>query len=152
MRPAVEDGLMRVVGLLCLLALCTPLSANAASKPTPTYKLDARQNQVLELANLSDGTDCHPDRLFGKVVKRHYDEDRATKITGVTIQYSHGSREFLNINEHSPDDEGMDMLKLGWIYSGLDTLLKVGKKVRIGYYRCGAAGRTLFVHSIRPAR
>jgi hypothetical protein len=142
----------RVVVLLYLLPLCVPLSANAASKPTPTYKLDARQKQVLELANLSDGTDCHPDRLVGKVIKRHHDEDRATKITGVTIQYSHGSREFLNIDEYSLDDEGMSMAMLNLIYDGLDTLLKVGKKVRIGFYRCGAAGRTLFVHSIRPAR
>jgi hypothetical protein len=140
---------MRVVVSLYLL-LCLPLVASAAST-TPTYKLDTRGKQVVELSNLTDGTECHPDRLVGKVVKRHYDEDRATKINGVTIQYANGSREFLNIDEYSILDEGMSMTLLDLIYEGLDTLLKVGNKVRIGFYRCGAAGRTLFVHSIRPA-
>jgi len=133
--------------IITLAMLLASTAVYAQSKPA--YKLDARQTQVLSLSNLTDGQVCFPERMVGKVVKRQYDDEQATTITGVTIEHRDGSRDFLNIDKLSDD---VEMFDRRWIYDGLEKLLKVGRKVSLGVHRCGAAGRVLFINSIRPAQ
>jgi hypothetical protein len=137
---------MKTVLTLALVLLATPAWSEEERR---YYKTDARQMRVLELSNLSDGTDCHPNETVGRVIKLRYDDELAVTITGMTIQTRDGDRVAFNVEQPSHD---LGMVTQGWIVQGFKDLLKVGKKVRIGFYMCGAAGRFWDIHSIRPAR
>jgi hypothetical protein len=127
------------------------VSALAQTSQRPKYKLDADQKRVVELSNLSPQDDCHPARLAGRVVKRNFDDKVGTIVTGVTIEHSDGTRNFANVAIAENENWALDIgrVNAAWIAQGLQTLLKVGNRVSLGVYACGAAGRVLVVHSVR---
>jgi hypothetical protein len=144
------EGIVKIALMAATTLAVAATPANAASK----YKLDAQQNQVVELSNLSDGAGCLPyrptDRLVGKVVKRHGPAEMPLWITGVTVESVDGLLMSVNINIK----QAMADLSIEdgtWVYGGINTLLEVGKKVHIEFYRCGAAGEVPVIHSIRRA-
>jgi hypothetical protein len=61
------------------------------------------------------------------------------------IEEPNGSRNFVNGNTN----HGEDAVTMGTVKRGLETLLKVGRRVEVGIYVCGAAGRVQMLNSVR---
>jgi hypothetical protein len=156
----------------CESLTCAPSTTETwADHPRPTYKTEEPiwkngrivRMRVLEVSNLYPHPElnaqgakvprdplesCHPDEAVGRVIRLQYDKESELSITGVTIQTSEGYRRFYNIVSDRPTED-VPMVTMGWINRGLETLLRVGRTARIGYYMCGAAGRVWYIHSIR---
>lgn len=138
------DVRIAVIALAGLVVLATG-NAQAA----PRYKLDPSSSRVLEITNLGGTEGCVPAKVQGRVVARDFDK-RGTAIKGVTVEEKDGSRTFVNVDDLPK--ESMSMVDIGWVNSGLQTLLKQGNRVSLGVGACGAAGRVMVLDSVRPAR
>jgi hypothetical protein len=120
------------------------VAAFPAVAGTPRYKLDPSGRKVIYLSNLSDADDCFPSKLKGKVAKRTFDA-RGINLEGLVIEEPDGSRNFINGNSNY----GEDAVTMGTVKRGLETLLKVGRRIEVGIYACGAAGRVQKLNSVR---
>ncbi len=112
----------------------------------PFYQLDRTQSRVLALSNLYPDADCHPSQLYGRIVRRQFDNKIGSLVNGITVEVDDGRRTFVNV---AVDLENLDMATRGWIVEGLQSLLKEGNRVVLGVKLCGAAGRVMIVDSIR---
>ena len=61
------------------------------------------------------------------------------------LEYDDGTRSLVNIEV---DTDAMPMLARGWVVQGLQKLFKEGRDVSLKLYRCGAAGRFLYVDAV----
>jgi hypothetical protein len=131
-----------VMGLTVAGALF--VAASPVRAGTPRYTLDPSGRTVVSLSNLSDAEDCYPAKLKGKVAKRTFDA-RGINLESLVIEEPNGSRSFINGNSNHGDDAAT----MGTVKRGLETLLKVGRRVEIGVYACGAAGRVQMLNAVR---
>lgn len=120
------------------------IAASPALAGTPRYKLDPSGRAVVSLSNLSDADGCFPAKLKGKVATRTFDA-KGINLEGLVIEEPNGSRNFINGNTN----HGEDAVTMGTVKRGLETLLKVGRRVEVGIYACGAAGRVQMLNSVR---
>lgn len=120
------------------------IAASPVLAGTPRYKLDQSGRTVVSLSNLSDANGCFPAKLQGKVATRTFDA-AGINLTGLVIEEPDGSRHYINGN----DNHGEDAATMGTVKRGLETLLKVGRRVEVGIYACGAAGRVQMLNSVR---
>ncbi|MGA9444701.1 MAG: hypothetical protein WBV18_14995 [Methyloceanibacter sp.] len=113
----------------------------------PKYQLDEEGN-VSKVYNLdpSGATNdyCLPDQFSGRVAKRKFDESGLI-ITGAVLEFDDGTRQFVNIEV---DADAMDMMTTRFVAQGLQILLKEGREASLKLYRCGAAGRVLYVDAV----
>jgi hypothetical protein len=87
---------------------------------------------------------CGKDTFSGKVVSRKFDENGIT-LQGFTIEADDGSRDYINVDV--PKD--LNMALLGNVTRGLQTLTRMGRQASGRTYRCGAAGRVLYLDELR---
>jgi hypothetical protein len=120
-------------------------SINSVFAQEFTYKLDASQKRVVSLSNLIDRGDCHPGKIVGRVVKRSFDQS-GTLPTSVTFEEKSGVRTYVNIDADKVS--ASNMVTRGWIFQGLQTLLREGQNASVGVYLCGAAGRVIMLNSV----
>ena len=113
----------------------------------PKYQLDAEGN-VLKVYNLepSGATNdyCLPDQFSGRVAKREFDESGLI-MTGAVLEFDDGTRQLVNIEV---DADAMDMMTIRFVAQGLQILFKEGREASLKLYRCGAAGRFLYVDAV----
>ena len=138
--------MIQVISRFYILAASFITAAAYAQDTAPKYQLDQKQTSVVQMSSLSPGSDCHPARLAGRVIKREFD-DSALIVTGVVIEKRDGSRDFVAIDLEL---ENASMADREWLITGLQTLLQEGKQVSLGVKLCGAAGRAVVLDSIRP--
>jgi hypothetical protein len=129
----------------CFAALLLAAPAAQAQDSKPRYMLDRNKTRVLQMSNLSPGTDCEPSKLAGRVVKREFDTS-ALLVKAVVIEMPDGSRTRAEIGV---DLEPASMVDREWLLNGLQTLLLEGRRVQLGVVLCGAAGRVIKVDTIR---
>lgn len=129
---------------LALLALTFMLPFVAVAEPR--YKLDGKQERVLELSNLSPGGDCHPSRIAGRVVKRSFDQN-GIWVQSLTVEERGGARTYINVDTISIDTASR--VAMSWAANGLQTLAREGRQVSLGVKLCGAAGRVIMLDAIR---
>ena len=114
----------------------------------PKYQLESKEENVLKIYNLfpsgATNDSCHPDQFGGRVAKRKFDESGLI-ITGAVLEFDDGTRQFVNIEV---DTEVMAPIQTGWVVPGLQKLFKEGRDVSLKLYRCGAAGRVLYVDAV----
>jgi hypothetical protein len=67
-------------------------------------------------------------------------------LTGVVIEETDGSRDFVNV---SVDLNDTDMVTRSWISRGLQTLLAEGRMAEFYVRLCGAAGRVEMLDAVR---
>jgi hypothetical protein len=118
------------------------LSAWAVANP-PTYETDQSADRwPTALKHLcSSCGDCHKAQDEGKVVQRDFDGG-GLLIKGFVLEHKDGSRSYMNVSiENDFLDIGspryMGWADSGWIYSGLQTLLKEGREVELTVMICG---------------
>jgi hypothetical protein len=117
----------------------------------PAYQLDGSQTKVISLSNLFPSQDCTPrGSTAGTIARREFSKD-GLKITGVVIEQSDGTREFVNVDVNL---DNSDMVTRSWVMKGLQTLLAEGRSVHLDLRLCGAAGRVEMIDAIReqPSR
>jgi hypothetical protein len=68
-----------------------------------------------------------------------------TPATAPVLEKKDGSRTFVNIE--IPDD--LNMVDLGYVTQGLQTLIREGRYIHGGVRACGAAGRVLTLESVK---
>jgi hypothetical protein len=83
-------------------------------------------------------------RLKGKVAKHTFGA-KGINLESLVIEEPNGSLSFVNSNSNRAEDAVM----IGIVKRGLDTLLKIGRRIEVGIYRCGAAGRAQMLNSVR---
>lgn len=136
------------------MAEAVPANAHGASLPEqsntnagqPTYLLDRSQKNVIALSNLASESElCQPGRLSGTIVKQQFDDKLGTVVTGVSVKGADGQRSFANVDVKL---DNTDMVTKGWVFQGLQVLLKEGNQVSLGVKSCGAAGRVVLIDSI----
>lgn len=135
---------MRNAAMALALTGAAFIAASPALAGTPRYKLDRSGRTVVSLSNLSDANDCFPAKLKGKVAKRTFDA-KGIDLESLVIEEPNGSRNFINGNSN----HGEDAVTMGTVKRGLETLLKVGRRVEVGIYACGAAGRVQMLNAVR---
>src|SRR5688572_21573186 len=112
--------------LVLLLPLLSSQPLAAQTKDEPRYKLDRTQSRVVELSNLYPDNECHSDGPYvGRVVKRTFDADRATLVTGFTIETNDGQRSYINIDSEAL--KNVSAVTSGWVIPALQSLLKEGQ-------------------------
>ena len=126
-----------VASLPILLTLV--LSANSASVQ---YKEVGGRTK--ELFGLFTDKDCSPAAIQGKVVKRDFAKNGVSP-SGFVLEKKDGSRTFVNVE--IPDD--LNMVDLGYVTQGLQTLIREGRYTHGGVRACGAAGRVLTLESVK---
>lgn len=112
----------------------------------PHYRLDSKQERVLELSNLSPRSDCQPALAGGRVVKRNFDK-QGIWLTSLTIEEKSGARTYINVDEVALSDASM--VAKSWAAIGLQTLIREGRTVNLGVRLCGAAGRVIMLDAVR---
>jgi len=142
-RFAITPGGIRVSCLAGLLCVVTT-SAFAQSEGPILQQQGAR---VVGISRLTDGENCHPGTVQGRVVKRTFAQN-GMKLENVIIETADGSRELLNIDDEQigkalPSSQGV-------ILQGLQSLLKEGNRVVVRAFYCGASGRVAMLDSVRP--
>jgi hypothetical protein len=74
------------------------LAPSESPSGQPAYQLDGSQTKVISLSNLFPSQDCTPrGSTAGKIARREFSKD-GLKITGVVIEQSDGTREFVNVD------------------------------------------------------
>jgi hypothetical protein len=126
-------------------AVTISVAATGIANAEPAYQLDAAQENVVSLTNLAtEGFACNRATLNGKVVYREF--ERGTNLKILVIEEPSGDRTNVNV---TIDTSGLPMVDLGYIVQGLQRISKEGTEVEVGVLRCGAAGRVLWLDSIR---
>ena len=115
------------------------LSANSASVQ---YKEVGGRTK--ELSGLFTDKDCSPAAIQGKVVKRDFAKNGVSP-SGFVLEKKDGSRTFVNVE--IPDD--LNMVDLGYVTQGLQTLIREGRYIHGGVRACGAAGRFLTLERVK---
>jgi hypothetical protein len=87
---------------------------------------------------------CKRDTFSGKVVARSFN-DVGIELTGFTVESPNGARDFVNVT--IPKD--LNMALLGHVTQGLQMLTKIGRHVSGQTFRCGAAGRVVYLDGIK---
>ena len=113
------------------------LSANSASVQ---YKEVGGRSRT---AGLFTDKDCSPAAIQGKVVKRDFAKNGVS--LGIRAGKKDGSRTFVNVE--IPDD--LNMVDLGYVTQGLQTLIREGRYIHGGVRACGAAGRFLTLERVK---
>jgi hypothetical protein len=126
-----------VASLPILVTLILP-----ASSASVQYKEVGGRTK--ELSGLFTDKDCQPAPIQGKVVKRDFAEN-GVSLSGFVLEEKDGSRTFVNVA--IPDD--LDMVDLGYVTQGLQTLIREGRNIHGMVRACGAAGRVLTLESVR---
>jgi hypothetical protein len=131
---------LAVAGSLCLIS--TPSLAYDGPGP----RLQQQGARVVSISRLTNGENCHPDTVEGRVVKRTFNRNEMM-LENVVIETKDGSRELINIDEEEigkalPSAQGV-------IVQGLQSLLKEGNRVVVRAFYCGASGRVAFLDSVR---
>lgn len=133
--------------LRCLFgfAVVFALMASAAAGQ-PQYKLDKSGKRVVRISGLAPDGMCLPDKIVGTVVERGFGAS-GTVLESFTLEVSSGERVLVNV-----DLSGLDaasMIDQRWIHQALQILTKKGRKVAAGLVACGAAGRVLYLDSLK---
>lgn len=97
-----------------------------------------------ELSGLFTDKDCSPAAIQGKVVKRDFAKN-GVSLSGFVLEKKDGSRTFVNVE--IPGD--LNMVDLGYVTQGLQTLIREGRYIHVGVRACGAAGRVLTLESVK---
>jgi hypothetical protein len=121
--------------------------ALALSITVATAEVRTREDakgRTVEIIGLADPTDCHPLDFGGTIVKREFAPDALT-LTGIVIEVSDGTREFINVE--IPKE--LNMALRGNVYRGLQQLTRIGRKANGRAFACGVAGRVQTLDAIR---
>jgi hypothetical protein len=129
---------------MLVFILSSTAIAQSAKVEEPVYLLDKSSHRVLALKNLYPASDCHRAYAQGTVVMREFDKD-GLRVIGFVLESKDGTRDHVNVDVN-PDQ--MSMVAREWVYRGLQTLLKEGRRVRAVVMLCGAAGRISMAHEI----
>jgi hypothetical protein len=112
----------------------------------PGHVSSSKVPRVVSISRLTNGENCHPDTVEGRVVKRTFNRNEVM-LENAVIETKDGSRELINIDEEEigkalPSAQGV-------IVQGLQSLLKEGNRVVARAFYCGASGRVAFLDSVR---
>ena len=123
--------------ILCAAASAAPRANRAVAHPA---------GDPIEIAHLSSASGCSTGQLTGQVVSRQFDK-RSAALTSFTIEVKKGLRTFVNVDTRALRNE--NKLAAEWAERGLPTIVRVGDTISIGVDYCGAAGRGVFLDSVR---
>ncbi|RVU19476.1 hypothetical protein [Methylobacterium oryzihabitans] len=130
-----------------VLAVCLAGSFSEASATSARITMGPG-GRVTGIQNLVPRDECFPATIQGRVVKRDFDRS-GLYLAGIVVEEKKGTRTFINVDNEYVDKDAVTTARTK---SALEEMLAIGKKVNLGVYACGAAGRTLNVHSVKVAR
>ena len=120
--------------------------------PDPSHiQYKVSHDKVVALSNLSKGCDPPQGKSFslaGKIAKVNFD-NQGLIVQNFVLEEDNGERSLINVDPISIDDPGMNMVSLGWIVQGLQTLLRPNLYIQGSAFACGAAGRVLLLDAIQ---
>jgi len=122
-----------------LAALVLP--ANSAS-----FQYKTAGSRATELSGLYGGEYCSPPAAYiqRKIVQRDFAED-GVSLNRFVLERKNGSRAIVNIWIHNDLSE----VEMSWEKNGLQTLIRKGRTIHGTVMLCGAAGRALWLDSVR---
>jgi anti-anti-sigma regulatory factor len=128
---------------IMLVAVFSVMASSAKSEPR--YRLDKSERNVIAISNITDQQGCTQNRLSGVITTRSFSRN-STSLSSVTVETKNGERSYIVVD--LSDVSVMSMADASWINTGLQTLTKIGGKVKIEFLMCGAAGRVWYLKSI----
>lgn len=150
--PMSSSTMQRITAMLRVLERSLPGAAAAwlvigvsAAVAAPVQFRTGPGNKVVAVSNLVPRDGCVPSRMRGRVAKREFN-GTGLYLSGIVLENADGSRTFVNVDS---EYAGADAVSAARVKGALETLLTVGRRVDLGVFACGAAGRVLTIHSVR---
>lgn len=143
--------LARLVVLSLVTLVFAFIADGAVRRQGPTVEYDTRGTAVAirGLYSTSDGPadpTCPQATWAGRIVHVRYDEVTATRIVGITIEDRKKTRDYLTLDESLYSQ--LSAADLAWV----PKLLRVGNRVKVSAFGCGAAGRVQMLDAVTVLR